>query len=386
MARNFDGSTSHINQLYNKILAEDLTQPQSRIDFGEILHTAQDFYAHSNWIELQNAGFISKSKIVDDGLDIWRILNPNDIITGTNVVVIENPILQALSRPMNSHIVLKPLEPGNPGLITGIAFDSGKCPSDIALGHYDPVFVRFTKIVADPGRFPIDKIPNSVKILISPAGGAVLENRDGVTGLNKDNPKRVGLSFGTTSSSGFDDARGQAIRQTTHEWCRLINLEFTKNGQGGVSALFDAWVINIRDAISPCLGEIPNLKDIVVIPIGKTDDALSSEPTSSDTGNGFTETPSEPTSSDTGNGFTETPSEPTSSDTGSGFTETPSEPTSSDTEEITSGQDVGTCTNGGKSSECHPSSEACSASDILLNNDGSVLCDPTVGTDLYFIP
>ena len=264
----FLGSTNHINELYKKISAEDLTKPQARIDFGQILHTVQDFYSHSNWIELQNAGFIPKSIIVDAGLADWNILHSNDRISipGTKVVVIENPILQPLSRPDNGHIVFKTSEADTVGLISGIAFDNGKCPSDIALGHYDPIFIRGTDKVVDKGRFPVDKLPDAAKPAISPFGNLLLENRGGVTGLNKDNPSRIGLSFGPTSSSGFPDARDGALKQTIHEWCRLVNLVNGKDGVAGLKLLFDSWALGAGNAVKPCLSEIPSLKDIVSSP------------------------------------------------------------------------------------------------------------------------
>ena len=52
-----------------------------------------------------------------------------------------------------------------------------------------------------------------------------------------------------------------------------------------------------------------------------------------------------------------------------------------DTGTDTSGGDTGTGDVSPSISYCRPSSEACSASDVLLNDEGSVLCDPSDGTD-----
>ncbi len=76
-------SVDSINDRYDEILEHADPDPESdrAFDaeviaerFGEILHTAQDFYAHSNWIELGLTG------LVDDGLSYWSALTPNTVV------------------------------------------------------------------------------------------------------------------------------------------------------------------------------------------------------------------------------------------------------------------------------------------------------------------
>ena len=49
--------------------------------FGEILHTAADFYSHSNWVELMNAGYVPSDKLIDDGRGYWTVLHNGDLIS-----------------------------------------------------------------------------------------------------------------------------------------------------------------------------------------------------------------------------------------------------------------------------------------------------------------
>jgi hypothetical protein len=62
---NFKGSTESINSRYDQDVAH-----LDPFTFGQILHTAMDFYAHTNWIEL------GRKDIIDDGMDKWTVLQP----------------------------------------------------------------------------------------------------------------------------------------------------------------------------------------------------------------------------------------------------------------------------------------------------------------------
>ena len=66
----FQGSTENINSLYDQLV----TNIQNNIDgpetFGMLLHPVQDFYAHSNWVEL------GKNDLIDNGDGKWIVLKP----------------------------------------------------------------------------------------------------------------------------------------------------------------------------------------------------------------------------------------------------------------------------------------------------------------------
>ena len=185
------------------------------------------------------------------------------------------------------------------GLISGIAWgdpgvseigemlkggshgDYGNCPPNIALGHYDPIFLDVnpavklatpltvpSSIMIDPGRYAFDHIPDKLKLIISGSFFQLTNHKD-VTGLNKDNPTRIGTSFGPSPSSGFPDAQALATKQTIHEWCRLINLENNKYGEARVKSLFDDWINTEdaqRDAVATCFMSLNAANLIHVVP------------------------------------------------------------------------------------------------------------------------
>ena len=113
----FDGATANIKNRYGNILEliqkGDLNSQRGAYEqFGEILHTAVDFYSHSNWVELQKAGYVPKGKLIDDRKDYWKILHGNDMISGTNKPVkviegtVDDPSLTRTTSPnYDSHIV-----------------------------------------------------------------------------------------------------------------------------------------------------------------------------------------------------------------------------------------------------------------------------------------
>ena len=67
-------SSNNINSLYNQAVTALTTNPQptpadfsmAAEAFGQLLHTVQDFYSHTNWVELQWAGQ-APSSLIDAG-------------------------------------------------------------------------------------------------------------------------------------------------------------------------------------------------------------------------------------------------------------------------------------------------------------------------------
>ena len=61
--------------------------------FGQIAHSFEDFYAHSNWVELAKNGLLAPkgtNLILDAGLDWPAQIKPGDFIAGTNVMVAQS--------------------------------------------------------------------------------------------------------------------------------------------------------------------------------------------------------------------------------------------------------------------------------------------------------
>src|SRR3989304_6374326 len=91
---NFSGAAAYINSQYNDprnffgeggVVAEldpNSSQPfDATAEWGQLLPPAQDFYAHSNWIDL---GF--RTTLIDSGLGNWDSLLPYSIHAGAMMV------------------------------------------------------------------------------------------------------------------------------------------------------------------------------------------------------------------------------------------------------------------------------------------------------------
>ena len=193
----FQGSTENINRLYDQLLIN--RKPEI---FGLLLHPVQDFYAHSNWGELE------RKDLIDTNDGKWTVLKPFQEYKGIIIVQDEDEdndddnkddihMDYTLSRTRKVVYVSSQSYENSPGLISTVYGSSNNCPEDIALDHDT---------------------------------------------LNKDIPDRV----------GYPQARALAEAQTIHEWCRLLNLIELSDGQAGVQLLFDSWVEDKERANSVC--------------------------------------------------------------------------------------------------------------------------------------
>ena len=192
----FQAATENINSIYDQLVTniKDIDAPET---FGLLLHPAQDFYAHSNWVEL------GRNDIVDNGDGKWIVLKPFQEYKGVIILQVEdkNDIPEGYTLSENGKVVDVSSQSGNhPGLISTTVRDKDFCPEDVALDHDI---------------------------------------------LHKDNSDRP----------GYDQARVLAKAQTIHEWCRLTNLVEQNHGQAGVQLLFNSWVADIEKANSACLSD-----------------------------------------------------------------------------------------------------------------------------------
>jgi len=178
--------------------------------FGRALHAVQDFYAHTNWVELGG------EVLVDGGLGAFPRLGAYTVVPSTGFVVVqgEKP-KQAVDRdetaayPQSAVVTVKLGGPpkGKPnglGLISGtVDYEPGNvCPASVAMSHEE---------------------------------------------LNKDKSTLV------DRSQQYEAAKTLAILQSEHEWCRLRALANKAWGAKGVARL-DAWVA--EGAVAPsCQGK-----------------------------------------------------------------------------------------------------------------------------------
>jgi hypothetical protein len=162
--------------------------------FARSLHAVQDFYAHTNWIELGG------EVLVDASLRAFPTLSPYSTIGSSGFVVLQGdkPKRAALSRdddaayPQNAVVTVRLDRRRALGLISGtVDYEPGNfCPRSVAMTHDQ---------------------------------------------LNKDKSTLV------DRVQQYEAARSLAILQTEHEWCRLRELTRSAWGDLGVARL-ETWV------------------------------------------------------------------------------------------------------------------------------------------------
>jgi len=162
--------------------------------FARSLHAVQDFYAHSNWIELGGEA------LVDRSLGAFPTLSPYSTVATSGFVIVQGakPKRAALTRndharyPANAVVTLKLDKNRALGLISGtVDYEPGDfCPASVAMTHDE---------------------------------------------LNKDKSTVRGRA------KQFEAAKTLAILQTEHEWCRVRELTRSAWGEPGVARL-ETWI------------------------------------------------------------------------------------------------------------------------------------------------
>ena len=201
---NFTGGSAVVQSSQAEAVAQlnpNLPGPEAELlairAFARSLHAVQDFYAHTNWIELGG------QVLVDQSLGAFPTLSPYSTIATSGFVVVQGdkpkkPKRAALTRdddapyPANAVVTVKLDRIRASGLISGtVDYEPGNfCPQSVAMTHDQ---------------------------------------------LNKDKSTLV------DRVNQYEAAKSLAILQTEHEWCRLRELTRSAWGDLGVARL-DAWV------------------------------------------------------------------------------------------------------------------------------------------------
>jgi len=198
---NFTGGSGVIQSSQAEAVARlnpNMPSPEAELlairAFARSLHAVQDFYAHTNWIELGG------QMLVDRSLGAFPTLSPYSTIASSGFVVVQGdkPKRAALTRdddapyPANAVVTVKLDKTRAPGLISGtVDYEPGNfCPPSVAMTHDE---------------------------------------------LNKDKSSLV------DRVTQYEAAKSLAVLQTEHEWCRLRELTRSAWGDLGVARL-DAWV------------------------------------------------------------------------------------------------------------------------------------------------
>lgn len=162
--------------------------------FARSLHALQDFYAHTNWIELGATG------LVDSSLGAFPRLRPYATVAGRQFVIVQgqepkNVVLardEGAAYPSNAVVTVQNRATRASGLISGtVDYENGNsCPASVAMTHAE---------------------------------------------LNKDKSSLA------ERVEQHEEAKTAAILQTEHEWCRLRSLAGRAWGEPAVARL-DSWV------------------------------------------------------------------------------------------------------------------------------------------------
>jgi hypothetical protein len=221
----FRDSAAYVNARYRQVV-EALREPRAEDPnraarlFGHILHGAQDFYAHSNWIPTPPQGLGIRGRLFDSGLGLWKLPEPYSILFD-NVVVIE----------------------GNPpaGVTVRLPADAnGRVSSAVPIVRDRRIFAETAGVsIADARQF------RGLMTSAAPRHPGDQQCPPVEANCDIDSPDNVCLRHGEKRSEGtsrrtFDGAgnlnldgggggdwfaaRHHARLQTQHEWCRLLHL------------------------------------------------------------------------------------------------------------------------------------------------------------------
>ena len=199
------GTTENINRLYDQVVSSIDDKDTMAKTFGLLLHPVQDFYAHSNWVEL------GRNDILESNSDSkWTVLKPFQEYKGVIIVQVGDKskgehydIPNRYTLDPDGKVVYVSTNDGtHPGLISATSSKSNaNCPNeDMNITHYV---------------------------------------------MHKDDRPR----------KGYDKARALAEAQTINEWCRLQNLVELSHGQDAVQLLINSWVDDKHKANSVCLDD-----------------------------------------------------------------------------------------------------------------------------------
>ncbi|WP_437337935.1 hypothetical protein [Sorangium sp. So ce394] len=173
---------------------------RAMLAFGRSLHAVQDFYAHTNWVELGG------DVLVDESLTAFPALAPYSAIPSTGFIVVQGdkPKRAAVTRdarapyPKYAIVTVRVERKKAYGLVSGtVEYEQGDyCPPPVAMTHDE---------------------------------------------LSKD---KTSLTDRTAQHLA---AKSLAVQQTRHEWCRLNQLAHDAWGDAGTARLA-AWVADPSSA------------------------------------------------------------------------------------------------------------------------------------------
>ena len=235
----FTASVAHINARYRGTAGE-LLKGNNRTaarGWGQVLHTAQDFYSHSGWTDSTPVGLGhggATGRNLEDGATWWALPAPYERLTDDVVIVEGDP-------PAGVTVVLPRDDEAQPASVVPIVTIDGQRYRGLMTATTDPI--SFATAHCPPaGQDCWDDATVCIRhgeprrerkkvgrvIACQGSTNALFENC-----FHHDDPRRP----------QYEHAFAAALRQTRHEWCRLLQLtQHTDTSLYGVSALLGLWV------------------------------------------------------------------------------------------------------------------------------------------------
>ena len=248
------GSIEYIRDTYSNAIAylDPLDpDPLTAADrFGKLLHTVQDFYSHTNWINLLNLSApnpVSHADLFENTLGEWPLIDwlgpvrddiilgqipPNGLPAGWSVsqsLTSENPDFTTPDGPRR-------------GLVTGWN-ERGACP-DVRPGTTTDQYSHLS-ILPIPRSQRLthgeSKIAGQTDFISELTNGWVDAGYQAERPCHDGYPTYVCLQKDTPGRPDYGQAIQLAKLQTAQEWCRLLHLAKDAWGFSGSSILMTLW-------------------------------------------------------------------------------------------------------------------------------------------------
>jgi hypothetical protein len=194
--------------------------------FAAVLHTMQDFYAHTNWVELGHGA----GDLFDNSLGLPGTPSPSGVYVADG-----GHLLHAVTPTTIQPMTILP----NDYLNNPQDYPSNVRPFGQSKGSWIPALISGVTTEALLARL-LATTPQDCPEIVG-AG-----KPDYIThgALAKDNPD--------LHQQQYQTARLSAVLQTTHEWCRLMNLVYNEYGANGTQHLCKQWVASPSEANLAC--------------------------------------------------------------------------------------------------------------------------------------
>jgi hypothetical protein len=236
----FRESVAYINHRYRWSVA-GLAEKRTRVaaaQLGMALHTAQDFYAHSAWVDPPPIGLGHggpNSPLIQRGTEPWSLPGAYELLSDDVVVIQGDPPAGTTvdlprdggGRPVGATPIVTKEGRRYRGLMTGtigpVSFATQKCPPEGSdCWDIESVCIRHSEPRNEP-----DGAEEMLRCITDRGDPEIYENC-----FQHDDPRRP----------RFDEAMAAATRQTAHEWCRLVHLARADSSGRAVALLLGLWV------------------------------------------------------------------------------------------------------------------------------------------------